>query len=229
MHDRAYDPVLDRLAKLHPKRIDLALDRIERLLAAFGHPEEKMPPVVHIAGTNGKGSTLAYLRAIAEAAGLKVHVYTSPHLVRFNERIRVAGELIGDNELAALLEECERVNAGQPITFFEITNTAAYLAFARHKADLCLLETGVGGIYDSTNVVRRPALTLITTISFDHEAWLGDTLAQIAWNKAGIIKPDVPCILSRQDPEALAVIAARAHELNAPLAVEGTEPDPDLE
>ena len=223
IHDRAYDPILTRLQYLHPKRIDLALDRIERLLAALGHPEEKLPPVVHIAGTNGKGSTLAYLRAIAEAGGLRVHVYTSPHLVRFNERIRVAGELIGDDELARLLEECERVNAGQPITFFEITNTAAFLAFARHSADLCLLETGVGGTYDSTNVVKHPALTLITTISFDHEAWLGDTLASIAGNKAGIIKAGVPCISSAQNPEALAVIAARAHELKSPFVVEGAD------
>jgi dihydrofolate synthase/folylpolyglutamate synthase len=223
VHDRAYDPILTRLQGLHPKRIDLALDRIERLLAALDHPERKIAPVVHIAGTNGKGSTLAYLRAIAEAAALRVHVYTSPHLVRFNERIRVAGSLIGDQELAAILEECERVNAGRPITFFEITNTAAFLAFARHPADLCLLETGLGGLYDSTNVVEKPALTLITTISFDHEAWLGDTLAEIAHNKAGIIKPGAPCISSAQAPEALAVIAARAHELNAPLWVEGVD------
>ena len=223
VHDRVYDPILTRMQALFPKRSDLALDRIERLLAALGHPENQLPPIVHIAGTNGKGSTLAYLRAIAEAAGMRVHVYTSPHLVRFNERIRVAGELIGDTELARILEECERVNAGQPITFFEITNAAAFLAFARHKADLCLLETGLGGRYDSTNVVRNPALTLITTISYDHESWLGDTLAEIAGNKAGIIKRGVPCIASAQDPEALAVIAAAAHEMDAPLSVEGTD------
>ena len=145
MSGHAYDPILVRMQGLFPKRSDLALDRIERLLADLGHPEEKLPPVVHIAGTNGKGSTLAYLRAMAEAAGMRVHVYTSPHLVRFNERIRVAGELISDEELTDVLAECERVNAGKPITFFEITNAAAFLAFARRPADLCLLETGMGG------------------------------------------------------------------------------------
>ncbi len=220
MHIRAYDPILDRLNKLHPKLIDLALDRIERLLAKLGHPEQKLPPVVHIAGTNGKGSTLAYLRAMAEAAGMRVHVYTSPHLVRFNERIRVAGEVIGDLELAALLEECERVNEGQPITFFEITNAAAFLAFARHPADLVLLETGLGGEFDSTNVIERPALTLLTTISFDHQAYLGNTLGAIAHAKAGIMKRGVTSIASAQDPEALAVFAARGAQLDAPLLVE---------
>ena len=223
MHIRAYDPILDRLNKLHPKLIDLALDRIERLLAMLGHPEEKLPPVVHIAGTNGKGSTLAYLRAMAEAAGMRVHVYTSPHLVRFNERIRVAGELIGDAELAALLEECERVNAGQPITFFEITNAAAFLAFARHPADLCLLETGMGGEFDSTNVIKQPALTLLTKITFDHQAYLGNTIAAIAHAKAGIMKRGVTSIAAAQDAEALEVFAARGAQLDAPLMAEGRD------
>lgn len=220
---RVYEAILARLNKLHPKLIDLALDRIERLLADLGDPHKHLPPVVHIAGTNGKGSTLAYLRAMAEAAGMRVHVYTSPHLVRFNERIRIAGELVGDNELAALLEECERVNAGQPITFFEITNAAAFLAFARHKADLCLLETGLGGEFDSTNVIERPALTLLTTITFDHQAFLGDTIAQIAHAKAGIIKPGVPAIASAQEPDATAVFDARAAQLHAPLFIEGRD------
>ena len=223
MHFRAYDPILDRLNKLHPKLIDLALDRIERLLAALGHPEEQLPPVVHIAGTNGKGSTLAYLRAMAEAAGMTVHVYTSPHLVRFNERIRIAGELIGDLELAALLEDCERVNAGQPITFFEITNAAAFLAFARHPADLCLLETGMGGEFNSTNVIKRPALDLLTKITFDHQAYLGNTIAAIAHAKAGIMKPGVTSIASAQDDAALAVFARRGAELAAPLFVAGRD------
>ncbi len=218
-----YDTILSRLNKLHPKLIDLALDRIERLLAALGHPEEKLPPVVHIAGTNGKGSTLAYLRGMAEAAGMRVHVYTSPHLVRFNERIRIAGGLISDAELAALLEECERVNAGQPITFFEITNAAAFLAFARHPADLCLLETGMGGEFDSTNVIKQPALTLLTTISFDHQAYLGNTLAAIAHAKAGIMKRGVTSIASAQNAEALDVFTARGAALNAPLFVEGRD------
>lgn len=220
---RVYEAILARLSKLHPKLIDLALDRIERLLADLGDPHKHLPPVVHIAGTNGKGSTLAYLRAMAEAAGMRVHVYTSPHLVRFNERIRIAGELVGDNELAALLEECERVNAGQPITFFEITNAAAFLAFARHKADLCLLETGLGGEFDSTNVIERPALTLLTTITFDHQAFLGDTIAQIAHAKAGIIKAGVPAIASAQEPDAAAVFDARAAQLHAPLFIEGRD------
>jgi dihydrofolate synthase/folylpolyglutamate synthase len=220
---RVYEAILARLNKLHPKLIDLALDRIERLLVDLGDPHKQLPPVVHIAGTNGKGSTLAYLRAMAEAAGLTVHVYTSPHLVRFNERIRIAGELIGDNELAVLLEEVERVNAGQPITFFEITNAAAFLAFARHKADLCLLETGLGGEFDSTNVIERPALTLLTTITFDHQAFLGDTIAQIAHAKAGIIKQGVPAIAAAQEPDAAAVFDARAAQLHAPLAIEGRD------
>ncbi len=223
MHVRAYDPILDRLNGLHPKLIDLALDRIERLLAALGHPEEKLPPVVHIAGTNGKGSTLAYLRAMAEAAGMRVHVYTTPHLVRFNERIRLAGELIGDLEFAAALEECERANAGQPITFFEITTAAAFLAFARHPADLCLLETGLGGETDATNVVSRPALTLLTTISFDHQAYLGNTIAAIASAKAGIMKRGVTSIAAAQDADALDVFAARGAALEAPLLVEGRD------
>jgi dihydrofolate synthase/folylpolyglutamate synthase len=218
-----YDAILDRLTQLHPKLIDLALDRIERLLAKLGHPEEKLPPVVHIAGTNGKGSTLAYLRAMAEAAGMRVHVYTSPHLVRFNERIRIAGALIGDAELAAILEECERVNAGQPITFFEITNAAAFLAFARHPADLVLLETGLGGEFDSTNVIKQPALTLLTTISFDHQAYLGNTIAAIASTKAGIMKTGVTSIASAQEAEALDVFATRGAKLNAPLLVEGRD------
>ena len=221
MHIRAYDPILERLKGLHPKLIDLALDRIERLLAALGHPERLLPPVVHIAGTNGKGSTLAYLRAIAEAAGLTVHVYTSPHLVRFAERIRVAGELIGEDALAAILEECERANAGQPITFFEVTTAAAFLAFARRRADLCLLETGLGGRFDATNVLAEPALTLLSPISFDHEAFLGNTLAAIAGEKAGIVKKGVPCLSAAQPPEALAVIEARARERQAPLSLEG--------
>jgi dihydrofolate synthase / folylpolyglutamate synthase len=186
--------VLARFGTLHPKRIDavdsntLSLDRIERLLAALGNPEDKLPPVVHVAGTNGKGSTIATLRACLEAAGYRVHVYTSPHLVRFNERIRVAGELIEDAALIALLEECEQVNAGQPITFFEVATCAAFLAFSRIPADVALLETGLGGRLDTTNVVRHPAATAITPISLDHQAFLGDTIAQIAGEKAGILK-----------------------------------------
>lgn len=225
------DATLERLKGLHPKIIDLALDRIAALLAALDHPERRLPPVVHVAGTNGKGSTLAYLRAIAEAAGLRAHVYTSPHLVRFAERIRVAGRIIEEQALFDILCECETKNAGGPITFFEITTAAAFLAFARHPADLCLLETGLGGRYDATNVVARPALTLLTPISLDHQAFLGDHIAAIAGEKAGILKAGVPCLASRQEPEALAVIAAEAEALGAPLFVENrdwsVEPLPD--
>ena len=220
---RMPDAVLDRLKALHPKVIDLALGRVERLLAALGHPELKLPPVVHIAGTNAKGSTVANLRAMAEAAGQKVHAYTSPHLVRFAERIYVAGQTIGDEALTALLEECEAKNLGQPITFFEITTAAAFLAFARTPADLCLLETGLGGRVDATNVLETPALTVLTPISLDHQSFLGDTIAAIAGEKAGILKAGVPCICAAQPPEALAVIKARAARVGAPLYLQGRD------
>ena len=211
------DAVLERLKGLHPKVIDLALDRVERLLAALGHPERALPPVVHLAGTHGKGSTQATLRAMAEAAGQRVHAYTSPHLVRFSERIRVAGRIIDDAALTTLLEECEARNGGAPITFFEITTAAAFLAFARTPADLCLLETGLGGRVDATNVLERPALTVITALSLDHQAFLGETLAAIAAEKAGILKAGVPCVCAAQPPEAMAVIEARAQALQVPL------------
>ena len=217
------DAILERLKRLHPKVIDLALDRVQGLLVSLGDPHRRLPPIAHIAGTNGKGSTLAVLRAMAEAAGQRVHVYTSPHLVRFAERIRVAGDIVGDDELALLLSECETANAGRPITFFEVTTAAAFLAFARRPADLCLLETGLGGRFDATNVVDRPAVTLLSSISLDHQAYLGDTLSSIAFEKAGIIKPGVPCVSSRQTPEALAVIEGRAAELGAPLLLDGRD------
>jgi dihydrofolate synthase / folylpolyglutamate synthase len=215
--------ILDRLTGLHPKLIDLSLGRIERLLDRLGRPQDRLPFVVHVAGTNGKGSVLAFLRAMLEAAGLKAHVYTSPHLVRFTERIVVAGREIEDARLSAILEECEEVNAGAPITFFEITTAAAFLAFARSAADVTLLETGLGGRLDATNVVRAPALTAITPISFDHQSYLGDTLGAIAAEKAGILKPGVACISAAQPPEAARVIRARACLLGAPLAEEGRE------
>jgi dihydrofolate synthase/folylpolyglutamate synthase len=217
------EAVLSRLGGLHPKRIDavdgntLALDRIERLLAALGNPQDALPPVIHVAGTNGKGSTVATLRACLEAAGFRVHVFTSPHLVRFNERIRIAGALIDDATLADLLEECERANSGAPITFFEVTTTAAFLAFARTPADFTLLEVGLGGRHDTTNVVRRPLVTAITPVSLDHQAFLGDTIAQIAGEKAGILKPGVPAVIGPQLAEAERVIEARAAALGAPL------------
>ncbi|MEL6768250.1 MAG: folylpolyglutamate synthase/dihydrofolate synthase family protein [Pseudomonadota bacterium] len=217
------DAILDRLLSLHPKIIDLTLDRVWHLLARLDHPERRLPPVVHIAGTNGKGSTTAMLRAGLEGSGAKVHAYTSPHLVRFHERIRLAGDLIGEPALAALLEECEAANGGAPMTFFEITTVAALLAFARTPADFTLLEVGLGGRLDATNVVDEPALTIITPVSFDHQQYLGETLAEIAFEKAGILKPGVPCIVAPQAPEALAVIEARARAVGAPLRIAGRD------
>jgi dihydrofolate synthase / folylpolyglutamate synthase len=217
------DAVLQRLLSLHPKRIDLVLDRIERLLAALGHPEKKMPPVIHIAGTNGKGSVCAYLRAMLEGSGYRVHVYTSPHLVHFRERIRVAGSLISEDELAAILEECETANAGEPITFFEITTAAAFLAFSRHPADALVLEVGLGGRYDATNVIAKPAAACITTVGLDHQDFLGDSLAAIAAEKAGIIKRGALAIVGPQDEEAKTVIVRRADQLGAPLYVYGED------
>ncbi|WP_425603333.1 bifunctional folylpolyglutamate synthase/dihydrofolate synthase [Ruixingdingia sedimenti] len=204
---------------LHPKVIDLTLDRMHRLLAALGHPERALPPVIHVAGTNGKGSTQAMIRAGLESQGLRVHAYTSPHLARFHERIRLAGDLIAEPALAALLDECEAANAGQPITFFEITTCAAFLAFARTPADALLLEVGLGGRLDATNVVDRPRLTVITPVSIDHQQYLGETLAEIAGEKAGILKRGVPCIVGPQAAEGLAAIEARAERLSAPLSV----------
>ena len=216
------DAILDRLMRLHPKLIDLELGRIERLLADVGSPHLKLPPVVHVAGTNGKGSLVAYLRAMAEAAGYRVHVYTSPHLVRFNERIRVAGELIGDDMLEDVLTEAEQANREQPITFFEITTVAAFLAFARVPADLAVLEVGMGGRNDTTNVVN-PALSAITPIGYDHTSFLGDTLEKIAAEKAGILKRTVPAVIGRQREASASVIAARAAELAVPLFRMGRE------
>lgn len=215
------DVLLRRMMTLHPKIIDLTLGRVERLLASLGHPERAVPPVVHVAGTNGKGSTLAMMRAGLEGAGLRVHAYTSPHLARFHERIRVAGALIGEDALAGLLDECLAANGGETITFFEATTAAAFLAFARTPADWTLLEVGLGGRMDATNVVARPALTVITPVSLDHQQYLGDTLAEIAGEKAGILKRGVPCVVGPQQPEALAVIEDRAARLGAPLLVHG--------
>ena len=214
------DVVLTRLMSLHPKVIDLVLDRVHRLLAVLDHPETRLPPVIHVAGTNGKGSTLAMIRAGLEGAGETCHVYTSPHLARFHERIRVAGELIGEGELIRLLEECEVANGTDPITYFEITTCAALLAFARAPADWTLLEVGLGGRLDATNVVN-PRLTVIAPVSMDHEAFLGDTLPKIAAEKAGIVKPGVPCIVGPQEEAALEVIEYRAARLNAPLLIHG--------
>ncbi len=211
------DRVLERLGRLHPKLIDLSLGRVERLLTALGNPQDALPPVVHVAGTKGKGSTVATMRACIEAAGYRVHAYISPHLVRFHERIRVAGQLIDDEALTALLQECERANRDAPITFFEITTAAAFLAFSRAPADIVLLEVGLGGRLDATNVVRRPAVTAITPVSLDHQAFLGNTVAAIAGEKAGILKPGVTAVIARQPREAATVIEARADAVSAPL------------
>ncbi|SHI97305.1 dihydrofolate synthase / folylpolyglutamate synthase [Roseomonas rosea] len=215
--------IIDRLHALHPKLIDLSLDRLQRLLDAMGNPERRLPPVVHVAGTNGKGSTCAFLRAIAEAAGQRVHAYTSPHLVRFHERIRLAGRLVEEEVLAAALEEVEAANGGEPITVFEITTAVALLLFSRVPADLLVLEVGLGGRFDATNVVERPAACAIASISMDHTDFLGDTLARIAGEKAGIIKPGVPVATGNQPPEALAVLEAEAVRRGAPLLARGRD------
>jgi len=208
---------------LHPKVIDLTLARVDRLLDRLGNPERRIPPVIHIAGTNGKGSTQAMIRAGLEAGGDRVHAYTSPHLARFHERIRLAGELISEPALTALLDECVRLNGPDEITFFEITTCAAFLAFARTPADWTLLEVGLGGRLDATNMVDQPRLTIITPVSLDHQAFLGDTVAAIAGEKAGIIKRGVPVIVGPQSDEGLAVIEATAARLAAPVLVFGQQ------
>jgi len=211
------DVVLKRLLGLHPKLIDLSLGRVHALLEKLGHPERSLPPVVHVAGTNGKGSVIAFMRAALEAAGYKVDVHTSPHLVRFHERIRLNGELIKEDYLQEILELCERVNDSEPITFFEITTVAALIAFAENKSDIVLLETGLGGRLDATNVIKEPRLSVITPISIDHQDFLGSTLEAIAQEKAGILKRAVPAVIARQPIEALNVIRARAVEIGTPL------------
>ncbi|HLZ05858.1 MAG TPA: folylpolyglutamate synthase/dihydrofolate synthase family protein [Bradyrhizobium sp.] len=218
---RPLDDVIARLGSLHPKRIDLSLDRMHRVLERLGHPEKKVPPVIHVAGTNGKGSTIAYLRAILEAAGYYVHVYTSPWLVRINECFRLAGALVGDEELRAALEQCERANAGEPLTFFEAKTAAGFCLFAEHPADVLLLEVGLGGRLDSTNVVEAPLASVIAPISFDHMEFLGNTLTSIAGEKAAIIKRNVPVISAEQPGEAMTAIEQQAQRMRAPLHAAG--------
>ena len=221
----AYNSIIVRLLSLHPKRIDLSLDRMWRILDRLGHPERGVPPVVHVAGTNGKGSAIAFMRAILEGAGLSVHVYTSPHLVRFNERFRLGapggGRLVSDDALAAALSECERANAGEPITVFEIETAAAFLLFSRNPADVLLLEVGLGGRLDATNVIEKPIACAITSISMDHLEFLGDTLEKIAAEKAAILKRDVPAAVAPQDGVVLTVIEKQARRVRAPLRVAG--------
>ena len=221
MNQRKSDAILSRMMALHPKIIDLTLDRVWRLLDALGNPQNDLPPVIHIAGTNGKGSTQAMIRAGLEAAGHRVHAYTSPHLARFHERIRLSGDLIAEDHLTEILDECYDANGGTPITYFEITTCAAMLAFARTRADYTLLEVGLGGRLDATNVIDQPKLTVITPVSLDHQSFLGDTLTEIAGEKAGIIKRRVPCIVGPQEPEAMEVIEAQAARNMAPLLAYG--------
>jgi dihydrofolate synthase/folylpolyglutamate synthase len=217
------DAILERLLALHPKLIDLSLDRMERILAALGNPERATPPVVHVAGTNGKGSTIAFMRACLEAAGYQVHAYTSPHLTWFHERIRLAGTLVTEDGLSALLEDCEVANGGAPITYFEITTAAAFLAFSRIQADVLLLETGLGGRLDATNVIDQPALTVITPVSIDHVQYLGEGLGVIAGEKAGILKPGITGVIGPQTAATSEVIAARAAAIGAPLVRHGND------
>lgn len=217
------DTVLRRLLALHPKKIDLALDRILRLLSALGNPQLKLPPVIHVAGTNGKGSACAFARAMLEAQGLKVHVHTSPHLVRFHERIRLAGKLISEEALVSLLEEVEQVNAGRAITFFEITAAAMFLAFSRSPADATVLEVGLGGTYDATNVVPNPVMTVIQPVGLDHREFLGDDLAGIAREKAGIIKTGAPLVVGPQSEIAGQVILAQADRMGVPVFAFGQD------
>ena len=226
-HDpiRATDEVIARLRALHPTLIDLSTGRVERLLAALGRPQDRLGQVIHVAGTNGKGSTVAYLRSIAEAAGLTAHVLTSPHLVRFAERIRIAVRLISDDELEQRIDEVEAANGGAPISFFEITTALALHAFAQTPADLTIVEVGLGGRFDATNVFAHPAASVITPVDLDHLEWLGPELAKIAWEKAGIIKPGAPVFVGRQQSEALAVIGAEAEMAASPLQVMGRDFD----
>ncbi|WP_029086823.1 bifunctional folylpolyglutamate synthase/dihydrofolate synthase [Brevundimonas aveniformis] len=219
------DPISARLLARHPQKIDLSLDRIQRLLAAVGNPQDQLPPVVHVAGTNGKGSTVAFLRAMAEADGRVVSVYTSPHLVRFNERIRLAGRLIEDIEFERILDQLDVVDADVRATVFEMTTAAAFLAMAAVPADLAIVEVGLGGVLDATNVIDHPRLSVITPVDLDHAEFLGTDLTGIAREKAGILKPGRPAVIARQQALALEAIETRAGELGAPLSVLGRDFD----
>jgi dihydrofolate synthase/folylpolyglutamate synthase len=222
------DDYLTRFLALHPKLIDLKLDRIERLLQALGSPHEKLPPVIHVGGTNGKGSTVAFMRAILEAAGLKVHVYTSPHLVRFHERIRLGaeggGRYVAEAVLADAFRRCEEANQDQPITIFEITTAASLLLFSEHPADVLLLEVGLGGRYDATNVIAKPRAAVVTPVSMDHAEFLGDNVAKIAAEKAGIFKRGVPAVIAKQEyDDALTVLEDLAEKVRAIPVVFGQQ------
>ena len=215
--------ILQRLLNLHPREIDLSLGRIERLMAALGNPDRRLPPVIHVTGTNGKGSTTAFMRAMLEADGRRVHVYSSPHLVRFHERIRLAGPdsggLIDEDELADILLHMEKINDGQAITQYEITTAAAFMACARYEADFLLLEVGLGGRLDATNIVRSPLAAVITPVSLDHEKFLGTSVTGIAREKAGIMKPGRPAVIAPQTGEVMAEIDNRASQIGVDLFV----------
>jgi dihydrofolate synthase / folylpolyglutamate synthase len=221
------DSILSRLLALHPKRIDLSLDRVWHILERLGHPQRRVPPVIHVAGTNGKGSTVAFLRAMLEAAGKSVHVYTSPNLVRVNERFRLGapggGKLVSDDELADALAECERANETSPITIFEIETAAAFVLFARHPADMLLLEVGLGGRLDATNVIERPLASVVTPISMDHIEFLGDTLEKIAFEKAGIFRKGVPAVIAPQSQAVSGVLEREAERVRAPIHAAGQQ------
>ncbi len=219
------DAILKRLTALYPKFMDLDLSRERRLLEKLGNPEQRLPPVIHVAGTNAKGSTIAYLRAMLEAAGKRVHVYTSPHLVRFNERIRLAGTLVSTRRINDALEDVERINGGTPITQFEITTSAALQLFAESPADYLLLEVGLGGDFDSTNVIDHPLGTIITPVDLDHQKWLGNTIGEIASHKAGILKRGAPAVIGRQRDEGLAAIERAAAKLRVTPFVQGRDYD----
>ena len=215
--------ILDRINALYPKLIDLSLGRIKALLSRLGHPEKKLPPVIHVAGTNGKGSTCATLRAIGEAAGWRVHVMTSPHLISVTERFRIAGQLVSETDLITVLEDIEHLNGGEPITVFEVLTAAGFLLFAQHPADLAIIEVGLGGRYDATNVIQHPAACAITSISHDHEAFLGNTLEAITTEKAGIFKPHAPAVTGFQPDPVMAVLRDKAQKTKNPLFCRGRD------
>jgi dihydrofolate synthase / folylpolyglutamate synthase len=217
------DQIAARLERLHPRLIDLSLDRLRVLLARLDHPERRLPPIIHVAGTNGKGSTCAFIRAMAEAAGLRVHVYTSPHLIHFNERIRIAGKIVEDGRLLAAMERIERINDDAPITVFEVITATAFDLFAQTQADLCVLEVGLGGRGDATNVVDRPAACAITSISLDHRDLLGPNVEIIAGEKAGIMKPGIPVAIGAQAPEVRRVLLDHAKAQKTPVRLRGDD------
>jgi len=221
----AIDRIAARLETLHPRLIDLSLDRLRVLLGKLGHPERQLPPVIHVAGTNGKGSTCAFIRAMAEAAGQRMHVYTSPHLVSFNERIRIAGRLVEDDSLVAAMERIEQVNAGAPITVFEVITATAFDLFAATPGDICVLEVGLGGRGDATNIIDAPAVCAITSISLDHRELLGPTVEIIAGEKAGIMKPEIPVVIGAQPSEVRRVLLDHARALGAPVLLRGRDWD----